>query len=225
MVARMAAICRTVVAPDDGVVFDASGIDGEAIRSEEEYHGVRLHVPASLGTARTRIQIDVGIGDAAPGTYDGRYPTLLDMPAPQVRMYSREAVVAEKFDAIVSLGAGNSRMKDFSDLWVLQDGFGFEGPHLSTAIAQTFARRGRVIPVEVPVGLSTEWAGAASQERAWRAFLRRSGLEKREHAFADVVDRLQTFLLPAAAAAKDVAEVQRTLAGRRPIVDPGAMNG
>lgn len=154
---------------------------------------------------RTRIQIDVGIGDAAPGAYDGRYPTLLDMPAPHVRMYSREAVVAEKFEAIVSLGAGNSRMKDFSDLWVLQHDFAFEGPALSTAMAETFARRGRAIPVDLPVGLSTEWAGTASQEKAWRGFLRRSALEPPEHAFADVVDRLQTFLLPPAAAAREQA--------------------
>jgi hypothetical protein len=205
MVARMAAICRTVVGGDDGVTFDADAIEGEAIRSEEEYHGVRLHVPASLGTARTRIQIDVGIGDAAPGTCDGRYPTLLDMPAPRVRMYSREAVVAEKFEAVVSLGAGNSRMKDYSDLRVLQHEFAFDGPTLSSAMAQTFARRSRAIPVDMPIGLSTEWAGTANQERAWRAFLRRSGLEPPEQVFADVVDRLQTFLLPPAAAARDQA--------------------
>jgi Domain of unknown function (DUF1814). len=103
MIARMASICRTAVSDGDGVVFDAEAIAGEPIRSEEEYHGVRLRVPASLGSARTRIQIDVGIGDAAPGTYDGRYPTLLDLPAPHVRMYSREAVVSEKYEAMVSL--------------------------------------------------------------------------------------------------------------------------
>lgn len=203
MVARMVTICRTVVAGDDGVTFDADAIEGEAIRSEEEYHGVRLHVPASLGTVRTRIQIDVGTGDAAPGAYDGRYPTLLDLPAPHVRMYSRDAVIAEKFEAIVSLGAGNSRMKDFSDLWVLQHDFAFEGPVLSAAMSETFARRGRTIPADVPVGLSTEWAGTANQERTWRGFLRRSGLEPPENAFADVVDRLQTFLLPPAAAARE----------------------
>jgi Nucleotidyl transferase AbiEii toxin, Type IV TA system len=204
-VARMAAICRTVVSVDDGVTFDADGIEGEAIRSEEEYHGVRVHVPASLGTVRTRIQIDVGIGDAAPGTSDGRYPTLLDLPAPHVRMYSREAVVAEKFEAVVSLGAGNSRMKDFSDLWVLQREFDFEGPTLSAAIKETFTRRGRRIPADVPVGLSTEWAGSANQERAWRAFLRRCALEPPAAAFADVVDGLQTFLLPPTAAARQHA--------------------
>jgi hypothetical protein len=117
-------------------------------------------------------------------------------------MYSREAVVAEKFEAIVSLGAGNSRMKDFSDLWVLQHEFAFEGPTLSGAMRETFARRGRAFPVDVPVGLSTEWAGTANQERAWRAFLRRGGLAPPEQAFADVVDRLQMFLLPPAVAAR-----------------------
>jgi nucleotidyltransferase AbiEii toxin of type IV toxin-antitoxin system len=202
MIARMASICRTAVSDGDGVVFHADAIVGEPIRSEEEYHGVRLHVPASLGSARTRIQIDIGVGDAAPGTYDGRYPTLLDLPAPHVRMYSREAVVSEKYEAMVSLGGGNSRMKDFSDVWVLQRGFAFDGRALSGAIGETFARRGRPIPDAPPVGLTTEWAGAANQERAWRAFLRRSGLASPERAFADVVATLRLFLLPPAEAAR-----------------------
>ena len=94
-------------------------------------------------------------------------------------------------------------MKDFSDLWVLQHDFAFEGPMLSAALSETFARRERTIPADVPVGLSTEWAGAASQERSWRGFLRRSALEPPENAFADVVDRLQTFLLPPAGAARE----------------------
>jgi hypothetical protein len=136
-------------------------------------------------------------------------------------MYSRDAVIAEKFEAIVSLGAGNSRMKDFSDLWVLQHDFAFEGPMLSAAISETFARRERTIPAAVPVGLSTEWAGAANQERAWRAFLRRSGLQPPEAAFADVVDRLQTFLLPPSAAVRERAAFDRHWSAGGPSWIPG----
>jgi Nucleotidyl transferase AbiEii toxin, Type IV TA system len=40
-------------------------------------------------------------------------PTLLDYPAPQLLCYSRESAISEKFEAMLKLGALNSRMKDF----------------------------------------------------------------------------------------------------------------
>ena len=39
-------------------------------------------------------------------------------PAPKLRSYKHETVVAEKFEAIVKLGRANSRMKDFYDIWM-----------------------------------------------------------------------------------------------------------
>ena len=38
------------------------------------------------------------------------------MPAARLKAYKRETVIAEKLEAIVSLGIQNSRMKDYYDL-------------------------------------------------------------------------------------------------------------
>jgi hypothetical protein len=54
--------------------------------------------------------------------------------------YPRATVVAEKFQAMVALGFGNSRMKDFFDLWVLSREFHFDGEELARAISATFRR-------------------------------------------------------------------------------------
>jgi hypothetical protein len=52
-----------------------------------------------------------------PGPLPARYPTLLpDFPAPELRVYPRETVVAEKLHTIVKLGLINSRIKDYFDL-------------------------------------------------------------------------------------------------------------
>ncbi len=60
----------------------------------------------------------MGFGDVVtPRAKKIRYPTILDFPAPSIRAYPRETVVAEKFRAMVVLGIANSRMKDFFDLW------------------------------------------------------------------------------------------------------------
>jgi hypothetical protein len=54
----------------------------------------------------------VGFGDAvSPSLLD--YPTLLPMPAARIQAYPMNSVIAEKLEAIVSLGMPNSRMKDF----------------------------------------------------------------------------------------------------------------
>ena len=118
----MLSIFREVcaIAVDDGLLFNAKGMRAELIREELEYGGVRLRTTATLAGARIPIVIDVGFGDAIePGAEEIQLPVLLDMPAPRMRAYPRETVIAEKFQAMVALGRANSRMKDFFDVWML----------------------------------------------------------------------------------------------------------
>jgi hypothetical protein len=44
---------------------------------------------------------------------------LPELDAPKLRAYPRYTVMAEKLEALVSLGIANSRMKDYFDLWIL----------------------------------------------------------------------------------------------------------
>jgi Nucleotidyl transferase AbiEii toxin, Type IV TA system/Transcriptional regulator, AbiEi antitoxin len=105
----------------------ADSIRVEAIRAEDEYAGVRAVLPARCGTARLPLQIDVGVGDSVwPVPQECIYPVLLDFPPPEVLAYPREAVVAEKLEALVVFGDRNSRIKDFFDLHFLASGFEFD---------------------------------------------------------------------------------------------------
>ncbi len=61
--------------------------------------------------------IDVGFGDAIePDAVEINYPVMLDQPAPRLRAYAKETVIAEKFQAMVDLGRANTRLKDFFDI-------------------------------------------------------------------------------------------------------------
>ena len=61
----------------------------------------RLTLTATLGTARIPLQVDVGFGDAVtPGVETATFPTLLDFPAPTIRVYPPETVIAEKYQAM-----------------------------------------------------------------------------------------------------------------------------
>ncbi len=187
-------ICRIEV--EDGIVFQPDSVKGAEIRKEANYAGVRLTLMGLLATARCPIQLDVGFGDAVvPGPEEVRFPVILPgMPEPQLRVYPRYTVVAEKLETLTSLGMVNSRMKDFFDLWILARHADFEGPLLTQAVAATFERRRTAIPEGTPIGLSDEFSNDAQKEKQWLAFLRKNALEPMP--LAVVVSDLREFLLP-----------------------------
>ena len=89
------------------------------------------------------LQVDIGFGDAiTPPAEELDFPTLLDFPAPHVLAYPKSVVVAEKFEALVTLGLANSRMKDFYDLWMLAQRSAFDGEVLSQALQATLSDDG-----------------------------------------------------------------------------------
>lgn len=190
-------ICGEQVA-DDGLTFDRSSVKAESARPEDEYSGVRVTMNATLANARLKIQVDIGFGDAVtPGAESITYPTLLDFPAPALNAYPRETVVAEKLQALVSLGMGNTRMKDFFDLWVIATTFDFEGPLLAQAVEATFARRQTPLPEnETPVALTSAFSGDAAKQAQWSAFIRRTQISMAPAPLPDLIDFVKTFVTP-----------------------------
>jgi hypothetical protein len=63
-------------------------------------------------------------------------------------------VIAEKYEAIVSLGMTNSHLKDYFDLWFLAAYAKTDEAILRQAIRATFARRRTEVPTVRPLGLS-----------------------------------------------------------------------
>lgn len=190
------AIAATPV-PPDAVSFDGEHISVEAIRAEDEYAGTRATLPARCGTARLNLQIDMGLGDAVwPAPQTCTYPTLLDFPAPEILAYPREAVVAEKLEAMVVLGDRNSRIKDFFDLHYLASRFTFDRRTLADAVQRTFERRGTPIPAEDPIGLTPAYWDNPSRPAQVRAFARRAGLTVPDKPAETFQRTLHAFLAP-----------------------------
>ena len=127
------------------------------------------------------------------------YPVLLDAPAPKLRGYRHETVVAEKFEAIVKLGRANTRMKDFYDIWMLSRTHEFKGDALARAIAATFARRKTDIPTEPPIGLTKAFADDRAKQQQWKSFADAIGAELPP--LGGVIEELAEFLMPYAVAA------------------------
>jgi len=181
---------------DDGLTFLPDTIRVERIRDEEAYEGVRVRVESRLGDARVPLQIDVGLGDPiVPASEELDYPTLLKFPAPRLHAYSKESVVAEKFEAMVKLGVANSRMKDFYDLWVLAQRFEFEGSTLAVAVEATFKTRRTSLPRSSPLALRAEFYELSTKQTQWRAFLRKSGLNA-DSSLKEIIEVIREFVMP-----------------------------
>lgn len=71
---------------------------------------------------------------------------LLDLPEPSLRAYPKATVIAEKFEAVISLGLANSRLKDYFDVWALLDQGEVLDCEVSLVLANTCKRRGTLIP-------------------------------------------------------------------------------
>ena len=187
-------ICRIEV--EDGIAFQPDTVKAAEIRKEANYAGVRVTLLGMLDSARCAVQIDIGFGDAVvPGPDEVHYPVILgEMPGPHLHVYPRYTVVAEKLEALTSLGMLNSRMKDYFDLWILAKHSDFDGQILSRAVAETFDRRRTVIPTGLPIGLSDEFISDAQKAKQWQGFLRKNALDPMP--LATVVADLRDFLMP-----------------------------
>lgn len=186
---------------DDGVTFDVADLSVDLIREKLEYGGLRLKTFATIDGARVRVVVDIGFGDAVEAT-EIVLPVLLDLPAPTLRAYPPEAVIAEKFQAMVVLGRANSRMKDFYDIWILSRSHTFSGDDLARAIRATFDRRKTVIPTDPPDCLTPEFAGDTAKMQQWTSFA--ADVASKPVSLAKVVADLAGFLMPHARAAQSI---------------------
>ncbi|MFB0516498.1 MAG: nucleotidyl transferase AbiEii/AbiGii toxin family protein [Candidatus Neomarinimicrobiota bacterium] len=196
-------ICLVDVEPD-GMEYDPETIQIEDIREGQANEGRRVRIRSNLGNALAVVQIDIGQGDpVTPKAKKITYPTLLEFPAPEILAYPPESVVAEKLEALVSLGIVTSRVRDLYDLLLLASSFDFEGSILVRAIKATFSKRGTMIPREAPAVLTDEFARTEEKQRQWNAFLTRSRLEASHLELVDVIELLRKFLLEPLASAAD----------------------
>lgn len=190
-------IIRQVLAveeQEDGIIFDPESITVEPITEDADYEGVRVRFRGHLDAARLAIQLDIGFGDKVfPEPVQESLPSLLNFPQAEMYCYSRESMIAEKFEVMAKLRILNSRMKDFYDIWMLSRQYNFDGRRLAEAIKQTFEQRGTklVQPQEIFSRKFIE-----EKQVQWTAFRKRIGLEFLPEDFNQVVQHLELFLSP-----------------------------
>jgi predicted nucleotidyltransferase component of viral defense system len=180
---------------DDGLRFEVNSVESENIVEESDYHGIRIKFYAYLENSRERIQLDIGFGDRITGgPIEIDFPTLLDFPAPRLKVYSIESAIAEKFETIVSLQLQTSRMKDFYDILFFAENYEFKMNLLREAIETTFSNR--ETDTELRKNIYNERFKTDEQlQKYWSAFLERNKLAM-ENSFVKIIESVQSFIEP-----------------------------
>ena len=85
--------------------YDSTEITVRPIKEGQKYQGMRVELAARLGHIPIPLQLDIGTGDVVtPGPMAVSFTQLLtDFPDPEIMVYPRETVAAEKLEAMVSL--------------------------------------------------------------------------------------------------------------------------
>lgn len=194
---KMISDCCRIEVEEDGLLFDPESVEGEEIRDQQAYQGVRLKVRGSFGTAKILIQIDIGFGDSiVPGPLWIEYPVILEGESPKLKGYTLESAIAEKFEAMVSLDMANSRMKDFYDIYFLISHRTFDESNIQRAIEETFKRRKTKLPEEKPVALTEVFFADQDKFNQWRAFIEKLPEDEKPKDLATVTTEIDKFIWP-----------------------------
>ena len=190
IVAAFKEIC-SVPYEEDGVDFDIYNITAQNITEFKDYHGIRLSIPVKMDTISQVLTMDIGFGDVV----SPYYPSLLpDVPSVNLKAYSIETVIAEKFHTMLDRDVFNSRRKDFFDCYQLFGTYKIDHDSLYQAINATFSNR--KLEYNADRKLFTE-SFATDEERNmnWNRFLKQINF-KQELPFPKVMDLLRDELLP-----------------------------
>ncbi|KAF3362147.1 Uncharacterized protein PHSC3_001459 [Chlamydiales bacterium STE3] len=188
-------ICDLDVAVD-GIYYETTSIKLTEMQVNGEYHGVRVLFTANMHSAKIPMQLDIGFSDLIfPEPLVVAYPTILDFPAPKLKGYTPESVIAEKFEAMMKLGLVNTRMKDFFDVWILSQQRSFTGECLQNAIKTTFEKRQTLLN-SLPDSINEVFYTDQIHQTRWKQFLKNIESEEKNIELPKVINEIKEFLEP-----------------------------
>lgn len=201
VLATVSAIASAPAPIEDGVEFLTGTATASVIRDGDLYGGVRVTMHTRVAAAEVKLQLDISTGDPiTPAPQQITYPTLREIhPELPILGYPLPSVLAEKLCTAVDLGPGNSRVRDYADLWTLTGTRDLDATDLAAALAATAGHRGLTLrTLSAAIRTKTSPAYPAIRAATYTAYLRRLGPDA-DHLptdFTAVVDDVVAFADP-----------------------------
>jgi len=107
------------IAIDDGITFEVVRID--FIREDDEYGGFRVSLSAKYDTIVSPLSIDITTGDViTPKPIVRLFKSFFDDTIQfKLWVYNTETILAEKVETILRRSVGNTRPRDFYDVYLI----------------------------------------------------------------------------------------------------------
>ena len=159
---------------DDGVKFQLKSIS--EIMDEAEYPGIRVSMTTTFDGVVTPLKIDISTGDAiTPREVRYSFKLMLEDRSIDIWAYNLETVLAEKLETIITRTTTNTRMRDFYDIYILDQLHGntLNQQTLYDALLATAKKRGTERHLAEAVDVLNEVESSPVMQKLWESYRRK----------------------------------------------------
>ena len=159
---------------DDGVEFRVKRIS--EIMDEAEYPGIRISMETEFDGVITPLKIDISTGDAiTPREVRYSFKLMLEDRSIEIWAYNLETVLAEKLETIITRTTTNTRMRDFYDIYILDQLHGntLNRQTLHDALRATAHKRGTEQHLAEAVDVLNEVESSPVMQKLWESYRRK----------------------------------------------------
>ncbi len=156
---------------DDGVEFQLKSIS--EIMDEAEYPGIRVSMATIFDGVVTPLKIDISTGDAiTPREVRYSFKLMLEDRSIDILAYNLETVLAEKLETIITRATTNTRMRDFYDIYILEQlhGITLTPEILHDALQATAHKRGSEQKLPQAGEVFDEVEDSPVMQKLWEAY-------------------------------------------------------
>ena len=159
---------------DDGVKFQLKSIS--EIMDEAEYPGIRVSMSTTFDGVVTPLKIDISTGDAiTPREVRYSFKLMLEDRSIDIWAYNLETVLAEKLETIITRATTNTRMRDFYDIYILEQlhGTTLNPKILHDALLATAHKRGSEKYLNQAEEVFDEVENDLVMQKLWEAYCKK----------------------------------------------------
>lgn len=156
---------------DDGVKFQLKSIS--EIMDEAEYPGIRVSMTTTFDGVVTPLKIDISTGDAiTPREVRYSFKLMLEDRSIDIWAYNLETVLAEKLETIITRTTTNTRMRDFYDIYILDQLHGntLNRQTLHDALRATAHKRGTEQHLAEAAEVFEEVENSPVMQKLWESY-------------------------------------------------------
>lgn len=108
--------------------------------------------------------------------------------------YTLETILAEKYETIIRRGTGNTRARDFYDLYLLSRMYAdkIDREKLREAIEATSRKRNSVVDLKDAIAIIEEIADSDAMKNLWKRYRKENSYAK-DIVFQNIIDSVRRF--------------------------------